>query len=125
MRGEFTCRASFAARMVTASALCAAAIVTTRWATIRPPGHRGASLAARTGFDALAGVSVGDLCRMLKNPKLNGNRTLQALVEHMESEPLVLWGWNPGRGREAVPIPHGEFVNLMKVWMAGGTVCPE
>jgi mono/diheme cytochrome c family protein len=71
------------------------------------------------------GLSVGDLCRMLKNPKLNGNRTPEALVEHMESEPLVLWGWNPGRGREAVPMPHGEFVNLMKVWIAGGTVCPE
>jgi mono/diheme cytochrome c family protein len=41
------------------------------------------------------GLSVGDLCRTLKNPKLNGNRTPEALVEHLESEPLVLWGWEP------------------------------
>jgi len=60
------------------------------------------------------GLSVGDLCRMLKNPKLNGNRTPEALVEHMESEPLVLWSWNPGRGRAAVPMPHGAFVNLIE-----------
>ena len=71
------------------------------------------------------GLSVGDLRRTLKNPKLNGNRTPEALVEQVESEPLVLWSWYPGRGRAAVPMPHGEFVNLMKVWIVGGTVCPE
>jgi hypothetical protein len=71
------------------------------------------------------GLSAGDLCRMLKNPKLNGERTSEALVEHMETEPLVLWGWDPGSGREPVPIPHGEFVALMKIWVAGGSACPD
>lgn len=61
---------------------------------------------------------------MLKNPALNGNRSPEALVEHMESDPLVRWGWNPDQGLEAVPFPHKEFVNLMTVWVAGGTACP-
>ena len=71
------------------------------------------------------GLPVGNLCRMLKNPALNGNRSPEALVEHMEGDPLVRWGWNPGRGLEPVPIPHKEFVNLMQVWVAGGTACPK
>ena len=71
------------------------------------------------------GLSVGDLCRMLKNPKLNGNRTSRILVDHMDSDQLVLWGWNPGEGREPIPMPHQEFVDQMKVWVAGGTACPK
>lgn len=70
------------------------------------------------------GLSVGDLCRMLKNPVLNGNRSPEVLVTHMETDRLVAWGWNPGHGLEPVPIPHKEFVELMKVWVAGGTACP-
>jgi mono/diheme cytochrome c family protein len=71
------------------------------------------------------GRSDGDLCRLLKDPKRNGNRSLGALVEHMDSEPLVLWGWNPGADRAPVPMPHQEFVAQMKVWAVGGAVCPR
>jgi hypothetical protein len=70
------------------------------------------------------GLSSGDLCRALKDSARNGKRSPEALVEHMSS-PLVLWGWNPGPGLEPVPIPHTEFINLMKVWVAGGTACPK
>jgi hypothetical protein len=71
------------------------------------------------------GLSAGDLCRMLKDPARNGNRLPGALVEHIESDSLVLWGWNPGGGREPVPIPHAEFVDQMKVWVAGGSACSD
>jgi hypothetical protein len=71
------------------------------------------------------GLSTGDLCRMLKNPKLNGNRTPDALVEHMDTDKLVLWGWQPGGRRAPVPISHKEFVDLLKVWVFGGTACPQ
>lgn len=70
------------------------------------------------------GLSTGELCRMLKDPALNGKRSPEALIEHMERDPLVGWGWNPGHGLEPVPIPHTEFVELMKVWVANGTACP-
>ena len=71
------------------------------------------------------GLSTGDLCRMLKNPKLNGNRTPDALVEHMDTDKLVLWGWQPGGRRAPVPISHKEFVDLLKVWVLGSTACPQ
>ncbi len=71
------------------------------------------------------GLSGGRLCRGLKDPALNGNRSPQALLEHVEKDPLVLWGWNPGEGRAPVPIAYDEFVGLMKIWIAGGSVCPS
>lgn len=71
------------------------------------------------------GLSVGGLCRALKDPVLNGNRSPEALIEHMEGDRLVQWGWNPGQGRAPVPIAHEQFVDLMKVWVAGGAACPR
>jgi hypothetical protein len=75
------------------------------------------------------GLSVGELCAVLKDPKLNGNRSLADLVKHMDEDKLVMWGWNPGRDidgkdREAVPIPHAEFVGLLKAWAAANGACP-
>ena len=71
------------------------------------------------------GLSSGDLCRAVKEPKRNGNRGGAALTKHMEDEPLVLYGWDPGKGREPVPIPHEKVVEDMKVWVAGGMACPN
>lgn len=71
------------------------------------------------------GLSSGDLCRAVKDPKHNGNRDGSALIRHMEDEPLVLYGWNPGKGREPVPIPHEKVVEYMKIWVAGGMACPN
>ena len=70
------------------------------------------------------GLSAGELCSVLKNPQLNGNRSLADLVKHMDEDKLVQWGWNPGQGREPVPIPHAEFVSLLKEWVALGGACP-
>jgi hypothetical protein len=70
------------------------------------------------------GLSTAELCRRLKDPALNGKRSPEALIEHMEGDPLVGWGWNPGPALEPVPIPHTAFVELMKVWVAGGMACP-
>jgi hypothetical protein len=70
------------------------------------------------------GLSSGDLCRMLKDTARNGNRDGAALVEHMETEPLVLWGWNPGGQRQPVSMPHDEFIDQMKMWVANGQACP-
>ena len=75
------------------------------------------------------GLSPGELCAVLKNPQMNGNRSLADLVKHMDEDKLVLWGWNPGKdvdgkSREPVPIPHAEFVSLLKEWAALGGACP-
>ena len=62
------------------------------------------------------GLSVSELCSVLKDPNLNDNRSLTDFAEHVnEGKLLVLWSWNPGNDREPVPIPHDEFVGLLKV----------
>lgn len=75
------------------------------------------------------GLSVGELCGVLKDPVLNGNRSVADLVKHMSDDKLVLWGWDPGKDlegkqRQPVPIPHDEFVGLLKAWAAIDGACP-
>jgi len=70
-------------------------------------------------------LSSGELCRNLKNQKANGGKDLQALVEHVSSDKLVLWGWNPGVGRQPVSIPHQQFVKQFQTWVDAGAPCPK
>jgi hypothetical protein len=63
------------------------------------------------------------LCELLKDPKQNGHRTIQQIVDHMSS-PLVLWGWNPGEGRTAIAMPQPEFLAKVKEWASEGAGCP-
>ena len=46
-----------------------------------------------------------------------------ALIRHMGS-PMVMWGWEPGGDRTKVPMLHDDFINQMKIWVAGGMACP-
>ncbi len=71
------------------------------------------------------GRTPGELCRQLRDPAQNGNRSLAALLHHVESDPLVLWGWAPGDGRMPVSISHADFVAAMRAWIDGGCECPE
>jgi hypothetical protein len=81
-------------------------------------------LAAAEHPDDLAGPDRAQICRSLKNPKENKNRNVPQLVEDLAKDELVLWGWNPGEGRNPVPMPHDEFVAKVKKWQAAGAPCP-
>jgi hypothetical protein len=69
------------------------------------------------------GLTDHQLCELLKNPKQNGNRTVEQIVEHMHT-PLVLWGWAPGEGRAPVPMPQHEFLAKVGEWASKGAACP-
>jgi hypothetical protein len=69
------------------------------------------------------GLSDHRLCELFKDPKQNGNRSVDQIVEHM-STPLVLWGWNPGDGRTPVPLRQAQFLEKVKEWAAKGAACP-
>lgn len=69
------------------------------------------------------GLTDLQLCELLKDPNQNGHRSVQQIVEHM-STPLVLWGWHPGEGRTAIPMPFSEFLARVKDWAANGAACP-
>ena len=67
----------------------------------------------------------GELCRQLKDPKLNGGKTGELIVEHISKDPLVGWAWNPGEGRTVPKMSHKEFSAKMNEWVKKGAACPE
>jgi hypothetical protein len=73
---------------------------------------------------AWQGLSEGAVCRELKDPAQNGNRSLPDLVAHMNTS-LVLWAWNPGPGRTSPPLSHDEFLAQLKQWIDSGAACPQ
>jgi hypothetical protein len=74
---------------------------------------------------AFEGRTPAALARQLKDPRRNGGKTVEGAIEHLEADPLVLWGWAPGDGRSAPPLSHAEFVQKMRQWVDGGAVIPE
>jgi hypothetical protein len=69
------------------------------------------------------GLTDHQLCELLKDPRQNGHRTVEQIVEHMHT-PLVLWGWNPGEGRTPIPMSQHEFLAKVRAWAAEGAACP-
>ncbi|HEV7327673.1 MAG TPA: Isoquinoline 1-oxidoreductase subunit [Bosea sp. (in: a-proteobacteria)] len=73
---------------------------------------------------AWEGKTLGQICEQLKDPNRNGSRDLAALVKHVTTDTLVLWGWNPGKGRQPAPGSSAEFGALMQAWADSGAACP-
>ncbi len=71
------------------------------------------------------GRTAGNLCRQLKDPKHNGGKTGTQIIDHLGSDPLVLWGWNPGKGRMSPKMDHKTFTAKMREWVNKGAYCPE
>lgn len=88
-----------------------------------PPGAPGWQIPSPEMPMIWEGLTDRDLCELLKDPKQNGHRSVQQIVEHM-STPLVLWGWSPGEGRSPIPMPQREFLSKVKEWAFNGAVCP-
>lgn len=89
-----------------------------------PPGAPNWHLPPAAHKMVFIDVPASELCRTLKDPAQNGGKDLAALLEHVRSDALVLWGWNPGQGRAPVPVPHREFVTAFKAWTDAGAPCP-
>jgi hypothetical protein len=69
------------------------------------------------------GLSDRQLCQLFKDPRENGGRTVDEIMEHMNT-PLVLWGWNPGEGRTPIKMSRSEFLARVKEWATKGAACP-
>lgn len=74
---------------------------------------------------AWAAMSIGEMCRTLKDPKKNGRRSLRGIIKHFEDDPLTHWGWDPGGTRESVPMPHDVFLEFAEEWVRTGAHCPD
>jgi hypothetical protein len=71
------------------------------------------------------GKTPGQICRQIKDPKQNNGKSIAQIVEHVTSDKLVMWGWNPGEGRNPVDIPHNEFARRFQEWARLGAACPD
>ncbi len=90
-----------------------------------PPGAPNWHLPPPNMRMVFVGRTPGKLCRQLKDPSRNGGKTIDRIIEHVTSDKLVLWGWNPGEGRGTPPLSHAEFAALMNQWASNGAACPE
>lgn len=73
---------------------------------------------------AWAARSAREICEQLKDPERNGGRTLAEVADHVGHDPLVLWGWTPGPGREPAPGTPQEAVDAILAWAEAGAACP-
>jgi hypothetical protein len=73
---------------------------------------------------AWEGKTLGEICTQLKDPQRNGGRDIAAILNHVTSDSLVLWAWEPGPGRAPAPASNAEFGNLLKAWAETGAHCP-
>jgi hypothetical protein len=68
--------------------------------------------------------SLGQICRQIKDPERNGNRTLAQIHDHVAYDPLVGWSWHPGLSRTPAPGTQAAFGELTKKWIDSGAQCP-
>lgn len=71
------------------------------------------------------GLDDGALCSALLDTNKNGGKSLEEIVKHLRDDPLVLWGWAPGKGRKSVHMPHPEFMTHVEAWQSAGAPCPS
>jgi len=90
-----------------------------------PPGRSGWRLPPPSMPLAWQGLTIGELCRSVRDPATNGNKNPAQLIEHVSEDPFVNWGWNPGPGRSIPPVSHEEFVSAVTAWLDAGAYCPQ
>lgn len=89
----------------------------------RVPGHPEWHLAPREmGWE---GKTLSEICAQIKDPKRNGNRTLEEIVHHIATDTLVGWAWAPGTGRRPAPGTQKEAGALVEAWAKTGAACPN
>jgi len=73
---------------------------------------------------AFEGLSKSELAGMLMDRERSHMKPAQ-LLEHVEHDPLVKWGWDPGPGRRPVDVPHEEFAAAFRTWIDAGAPAPQ
>jgi hypothetical protein len=89
-----------------------------------PPGAPGWILPPVDMPMVFQGKTATQICEQMKDPKQNNGKTMAQLLEHATSDPIVLWGWAPGKGRTLPPMTHDAFVAAFKAWVDSDGACP-
>ncbi|MFA6083969.1 hypothetical protein [Mucilaginibacter sp.] len=90
----------------------------------KPPGNPNWHLPPANMKMVFQGRTSNQLAKQLVNPKTNGHKTLQQLIEHAD-DGLVKAGWNPGEGRTLPPMSHAAFKKAWITWIKNGAYAPE
>ena len=90
-----------------------------------PPGAPNWNLPAADMPLVFQGRTPAQLCAQLKDPPQNGHRTLAQVLEHVTSDPLVGWGWEPGGKRTVPPLTRGAAGRRDDDVDRRGRACPE
>jgi hypothetical protein len=90
----------------------------------KPPGNPNWHLPAADMKLVFEGRTPHQLAKQLTDPKTNGNKTMQQLIEHAD-DGLVKVGWNPGEGRTVPPLSHAAFKKVWITWIQTGAYAPS
>ncbi len=76
------------------------------------------------------GLTRAEIAASMLDPKRNGGRDHEHLIEHLTEHALVLWAWEPGidaagNPREKPPVPVEEYKKAVKEWFENGAVIPQ
>jgi hypothetical protein len=88
-----------------------------------PPGNPNWHLPPADMKMVFQGKTPRQLAKQLVDPKLNGHKDMQKLIEHAD-DGLVLSGWNPGEGRTLPPMSHASFKKAWITWLTTGAYAP-
>lgn len=102
---------------------CAACHQASNFDPARMPGHKPWAMAPVEM--TWEGKTLAQICVQLKNPALNGGRSLADLVHHIGDDGLVGWAWSPGVGRTPAPGTQQEAKALVQAWVDTGAACPN
>ena len=90
----------------------------------KPPGNPNWHLPPADMKMVFQGRTPRQLAKQLIDPKQNGNKSKEKLLEHA-NDALVLAGWDMGDGRSLPPLSHKEFVKAWTTWLNKGAYTPK
>jgi hypothetical protein len=70
------------------------------------------------------GLTPRALCLALLDTSRNGGKSGEQLLEHLRSDPLVLWAWAPGGKRKPPEVSHAAFMKAAEAWVGSGAAGP-
>lgn len=89
-----------------------------------PPGNPKWALPPTNMKMIFQGRTPHQLALQLIDKKRNGGKSIEALVDHITNDSLVLSGWTPAEGLSQPPLTHQQFVKVFNQWINKGAVSP-
>ena len=79
---------------------------------------------------AWEGLSRNEIARVILDKSKNGNRSIDDIVDHLATNELVNWAFEPGVDphgvpREVPPVTKDIFLKAVKDWAEAGAIIPK